>query len=690
MKKRLIYALSAVLLAGSALTVGKLLNNKFENSVQPAEAAETTSAIIENVGGTDYRVIYYYVDSNWEYGQGFGTNGNGGLGDHDFSHGYTYISSGISQTVQFGKTDSSGNSLNEVISDFTAKIYLPTNVSSIEFKSRYNSSNASHTTGSFDLTGSEECSSRQAYVVTTNFYDDPSIDPKGVWETYDEFMSRFKYIYFTVTSSWHGGESALNTDYVWVSHKASDGATVGRDFPITDNMIGTFESGKHYAKLLVSSASGATIQFENGHKASMPPAYSETWTIPTQDDALAYIHTNNGATNQGVHTATYLEAGDYVFFSPNSGWKNDDAIFRIVTCDIFEQDIEAYKKMTLLTSDKFGGLFTTNDVYYYQVTKSCSIVKFMRWNPNYPTETDTDTSHQWNYSNACYTNVSGAYWVDMTAYSGEYNGWSTDDTNINWTTIPYLYSLTSDQSATDDTARVFFNNSDTPWKDEGSCALRAEGGSATTKYWPKTVYFLSWFEDKDDSGTGVWYGYADVPTDINKINFSLFNGASYSPTLWNNSTSSDFEVVSDSFAKIYHAYGSTKEATAIAAGGAKGDTARTELIRNVLAAINTCSDNVFNGYKAYTNLNTYVFSHKTEYSTTQTAVTRNDEEAFAISYILECLAYRDVSGVTPSVTPKIIFFNEGSNGMVETIIIISAITLVAAATFFIIRRKRSI
>ncbi len=689
MKKRLIYALSAVLLAGSALTVGKLLNNKFENSVQPAEAAETTSAIIENVDGTDYRVIYYYIDSNWEYGNTFyyTSDSNG--------HCYKYTTDGENYVLNwFGQGSGGSADFSEIIGDFTAKIYLPVDVKTIRFQSSKNLDSSKPKQRETDELTIED--NYQSFVVTTSKWNSLAGDAgyqEGKWITrHTLFTDYLKNIYYTCTSGWVGGEkgpATLQETYVYVKHTGSDSKDIGRVYQLNSSLLVTLEgiSGT-FAKVLVSAKSGAIVRFQKTNETNPWKNYRSASVITTSisENSICYVYGNHTDDNeQEVSVGTILNAGDYIFFTPSSNWATDGAGFRVTTFGSGDAVQEERKALTLLTKSVFDGLFTEKTVYYYQLTKACFTLQFFRWDPTHMSDSAADKSddYKYNYSNECSIS-SDKFWLDMGTCDW-WNTWTDGTSGISWNTIGDLKHVRSDSTPTAATGRIFFNNSGSAWAADGACAIRAWGGSASKSLFPATCYILNWFEDKDSSSTDIYYGYVDVPLDIEYFQFVLMSEDTYDASVWNYQTSANIEFLASSTQCVYYASGSAKTTITISSGATKDGSARTPLMTKIVEAINTCSDNNVNGYKAYTGLNTTFYSAATSDAKAALATSRGGIE-MSIQEHFEAMAYRSINGVTP----KIIFFNEGSNGMVETIIIISAITLVAAATFFIIRRKRSI
>ena len=688
MKKKGLIMLTTLMLAGGAFASISAI--KKGNVAQKATA--TSEGLYETKdfgsGEEEYRVIYYYVDANWEYGKDFGHT------DKDFRYlfktidGESVVSSAY--TVAFGNSGS--GSYNEIISDFGAKIYLPTNVYSIEFRSR-NDSGARYTTGEFGLTG--DYSDRQAFVVTVDIYNHSSADPKGVWESKESFLSRFNTLYYTVTSPWNGGESSLNTDFVWIEHTGSDSETIGRDIPITDSMIHTFGNGNHYARLLVPSNSGTKVRFQNGHGKNWGAQCTQLGTITQDTSVFLYIDTENSYTTNQVWTQTpIIGADEYVFFSPSGKWAVADAAFKLTTTNIFGAG-EYLEYMPDLTESLLGGKFTNERTCYYKLKEPCSTLEFKRWDPDYK---DSKTEGYWNwYSNQCSIEY-GKTWVHMGHNNDWESTWDTSGSNSDARMRTIEARIINSTTPTDETGRIFYNHTNSPWDGDGQgiVAVEVTGEEYANKYWNKTRYILSWFQDNDEyNPSDPYYGFADIPLDADDYKFVLLEkeGAGYT---WNVQTNSAFTITDDSFAKVYYGSGSAKDDVAVSKGAAKDGYARTQLIMRVLAAIDTCSDNIYNGCGAYDELYG-TFLHDDEHSrdiitgTAKAALvaTRGGQEMSAQAHF-EAMAYRSINGVPTSGTRINIFNGFISEEKGITVIIlaaVSAVSLCALAFFYIKNRK---
>lgn len=261
-------------------------------------------------------------------------------------------------------------------------------------------------------------------------------------------------------------------------------------------------------------------------------------------------------------------------------------------------------------------------------------------------------------------------WTGPSTYNNKlyYNGnWVTSFKEVKKTT-----TLTSS------TGRVFFNNSGTHWGN-GTCAVYAWGGDASQTIdsnitMEGTFYHFNWFEDSND----IWYGYADIPTNITGYKIAKLNSDAYVTSL---SYDSDNAFTPDSFACVK--YGQSN-GNYISEGGAKDDVADTALMTAVINAYNTCSDSVLNGYGAYSALNTNFYSHATDAAKSAIATSLGGKSA-TIQAHFEGMAQRSVGANSSS---ALIVASITKGGSMIIIIVISAISLAAVGGYFLFRKKK--
>ena len=215
----------------------------------------------------------------------------------------------------------------------------------------------------------------------------------------------------------------------------------------------------------------------------------------------------------------------------------------------------------------------------------------------------------------------------------------------NWESLDYIQ--TSAVSPSTSTARVFFYNTETYWKDK-TVAIRAWGRSAgTVNNHPVsgTIYLggFQWFLDGS-----TWYGCADVPQDIDGFQIVETSGSGTSATAVD--YSNGFSLAEGA---IHVLYGDTynKSNKDLTAGGAHDDTANATLMAKVLEAINTCNSNSYAGYGAYSTLNTLFYSHATNDAKESTCRTLNNSTVFKVSAHFEGMSSRASGGSTAGVIP---------------------------------------
>ena len=199
-----------------------------------------------------------------------------------------------------------------------------------------------------------------------------------------------------------------------------------------------------------------------------------------------------------------------------------------------------------------------------------------------------------------------------------------------WSDLDYYQSSSSPSTST---TRLFFYNSNTKWKDE-TCAFRAWGGTAgsyQSRVVSATLYALSWFGDE----TGSWYGYADLPQNVTGLQIVALNGSNVPQTY----STSEFTIATAANRVLY----GSNDDRSISAGGAHDDAAGPTLMAKVLASINTCNNNAYSGYKAYSSLNTYFYSHATAAAKTSTCLSLGSSTPYTVDKHFEMLQKRDAA-----------------------------------------------
>lgn len=658
------------------------------------------NAKINNAKATDIyedgmRVIYYYIDSNWQYGEEKGRRFEYVSGRK--CHYYVYNES---TKCYFGTSPNSDGSYAEVISDCAAKIFLPIDVESIYFGSD-DGSNDNYKSETYSLF---EGDGKEAFVLTSNESQTIATKKKqyGVWITKRSFFTDYlKYIYFTCSSAWIGsnkGPARLQDSYIYVSHTGSDGANIGRLFQLNDSCLVTLDgiSGT-FAKVLVSAKTGATVRFQKTYQTNPWNNYrSNTQTIPSGENNIVYVYGyTTGNSEQDTSTGSFFNKDDYLFFTPSSNWSADNAGFRICTYGANSAEQESYVAMQKLDVSVFGGLFTSSTVYYYKVQKPFYQVMFLRWDPNYmgSSAADKSTTHQWNYSGKCNT-TSGKYWVNMNS-SSWYDTWTTSDSSgVSWSTYGDLRSLEGDATGpSNNTTRIYFYNSGTHWASSGKCALRTWGQREWRQGLDLVAYEFKWFQDNDTNNS--WYGYVDTPKTIAGCQIVKWSSSSYGANNSYYQSSADFDLSEGSSSCANAVLYGAAEGNAITKGGAYSDSAGSNLLSNVLSACNTCSDDRLSGFNSYLNLNNYYYSHAVSGAGSVSCKSMNSNTSYQIDIHFANLAsrYANPSIINKSMNSSIFLslLNDNESNLSTVVIIIaSSVSLLSiTALSILLVKKRS-
>ena len=683
------FAALAGILAFSAFST--MDNLYYDNEIKETKA--------NGIYDGDYRVIYYYIDSNWEYDGGFGFNVN------NRNHYYSYKIGDTSYTHnKFGSQGPSkgASCYSEVICDFAAKIYVPKTVTSIWFGSRDNDESNNCKTIESTLSDND---GKEAFIVTTSYWNNSNLQ-SGTWVSKTSFFRDYlKYTFFTSTNGWIGGPkgpSTIGQTWVFNTHNGSDGKSIGRYYQITDDNVVTLEgfSGT-FAKALVSAKTSSKVRFQKvGEMNPYKNLRSQTTTLSDGENQIIYIYGNHTGTfddtEQEVSVGTFLNKDDYLFFTPSSNWSGDNAGFRICTYGEDGAGQESYEAMTKLTINVFGGLFSSSDVYYYQLKKPCYQISFFRWNPTYMGDTASDKNpnldnHKWNESGKCDT-TAGKYWVNM-GTSDWYDTWTTSESSgVAWSSYGDLRCITSDQSgANNNTTRVFLYNSGTHWESGGVCALRTFGIREPHQNLDIVSYVFNFFEDS----TGDWYGYVDIPKTITGCQVVKMASETYGANNSYYQSNADFNLSSGSESCSNAVLYCAVDGNAISVGGSHDDEAGAVLLSKVLEACDTCSEDNLNGFISYPNLNNYYYSHAIAGAGSATCKSMNSNENYQIDIHFANIAsrYANPSLVNRSMNNGVLLglLNEGESNMSTIIIIIaSSISLLSiTALSILLVKKRS-
>lgn len=277
----------------SSLVISNSINKQ---SVAIEAKADTPSVgLYEKIGNTTYRVIYFHNHTSWERGNCFGTDG-------DWKYLYSTDGGSNYSTVQFKNSDS--YSTNEIIGDYTAKIYLPENVTHIRFRSYSTKTTKSYNTYALELSGSY--SNREAFWVNRDNYDvsitgtDNATEyALGEWISESAFLNRFYTMYFTSTNSSWVSNASLSNAYIRCSYlqdSTGEGWGQMKNSPtqgttaITSSMINAFDDGTKYVKFLVPKDCNQ-VWMEKSKKNTSEGANTGAFVNPI--DNYLYVVTSN-------------------------------------------------------------------------------------------------------------------------------------------------------------------------------------------------------------------------------------------------------------------------------------------------------------------------------------------------------------------------------------------------------------
>ena len=373
---------------------------------------------------------------------------------------------------------------------------------------------------------------------------------------------------------------------------------------------------------------------------------------------------DSGANKEVIQTeaANTGSAGDVIFFTPSNHWAEASATFKL----------QWYKNGSYLggafmnTVSFSGGKMSSRTTYYAAPTAAFDAVQILRFNPQ--------KSSQWNYSNN--SSVSGSNrWLVMTASCNWDNTWCAGDSSGTYWSAVDINKAGSDQTASTSTTRIFINNSGSHFNPAG---IRAWGGDASASIGgttsDATIYHLNWFEDR----SGVWYGYAEIPTNITGCKVVKLSSDDYDATVSYYCSNNDF-AISDIASRVLYC---PADGNQISFGGAKDDVAGASLMAKVLEAINTCSDSSLNGYNSYTNVNNFFYSHATAEAKSSTCTSLGGQSK-TVSEHMEGMARRPGSLPGSNILGSI-----AANDTSILLIAVGAVTLLSAGGYFLLRKKK--
>ena len=432
--------------------------------------------------------------------------------------------------------------------------------------------------------------------------------------------------------------------------------------------------GKYYEKY--GGLDGLRFKVYNGDTWKRDlPCWANSWKGNSEIEGKVIVFNgNNSYTIDSNIPSTSSKSSTY-YFVPHAVWNSTKSeTFKLSCC--FDQFEVGYISGTKVTSS-----FNGSAIWRFSYSGKCVL--------NYVVFNRLSSAGVW-WNKSGYVAVDGGYSSGSAKdiYVMPYGESSYDGfTSGSWQTNPKVVKLTTDQSPSTSTGRVFFYNSGTHWADNSGankgCAVYAWGGSAsptifTGRTAEATIYNLTWFND--DNGNS--YGYADIPTDVTGYKICRITAVDDYGTDTGYFSTNQFTP--DSFA--YVRYGQS-EGDYISSGGAKDNVAGANLMKKVIEAYNTCSNSVLNGYGAYSALNTNFYSHATAAAKSATHKSLNGSTA-SIQAHFEAMASRAAGNGQNSTRFVIFGKNNADFSSVGIIVLVSILSSIAVGGYFILRRKK--
>ena len=256
-------------------------------------------------------------------------------------------------------------------------------------------------------------------------------------------------------------------------------------------------------------------------------------------------------------------------------------------------------------------------------------------------------------------------------------------TNGGWQPIDHIFSKT-DYSASLSTMRLFINNSDAgSWQDSSQTCIRAWGSSNYS--FDGAIYELNWFQNTGTGASQKWYGYADLPLDIHGWELVRCSGSNIR-RVWNEGPKHEI-ITADETSRVYilSEYGQSWSWSSTKSDSAVGES----FAAKILEAYSTCHSGTFNGYGAYTQLNTNFFSHLTTAARNSTCTSLAGKSARVSEHVAGMAASY---GGTRATSDAIIIngdFNSASSMMMPAITA-TFVALAAGVGFLFFKKKKSI
>lgn len=241
----------------------------------------------------------------------------------------------------------------------------------------------------------------------------------------------------------------------------------------------------------------------------------------------------------------------------------------------------------------------------------------------------------------------------------------------------------SSSTPSSSTTRLFVHHDDcSNWKSNSSVTrIRCWGSSSYLNVVDGYVYDLSWTDSGGDDASGDWYGYADVPADI--TGWQLIRTSSYAREIWNRC---DGNVTGSFSSRIWRL---SENGWNFSWNASTGDSASgVNLMKTILAAIDTCSSSAINGYGAYSALNSNFYSTATASAKAATCRSLGGTTDFTVQTHFEKMAARP--GSLPG--SNYVLFNTAKNDISVILIAVSVISGIALTGFglYFFKKRKSV
>ena len=358
-KLRNILMISALAFAGLFGISAFSIDKQKDELATEKEAKADTGPIYETVGSVQYRILYFHVHSSIEASQYFGDTSQSNGWGYQYS---TNSGSSYSSKVLFGSTSDS-NTKNEIIGDFTVKMYLNSSVTHIRFGTRGMGSNYMRTPN-IELNGAGL--RKQAYWINEDNWNTKEFD--GEWITKNDFFSRFHVNYFTVSSSWHDGNSisALGADWIRV-HFDYNSSEVQRGTLITTTggTIHQFTNSSSYYVKFLYPKDAKEIFLSDCYNGESYRSVGEHKT--PVDNYLYNITSAKDWYNNWPQDVTYQQFNNIQFarfYFCDNNWGDCDNP-RIGTQDLQDHFSDSTLFVLTGTASSYAALDVPSRVYYY-------------------------------------------------------------------------------------------------------------------------------------------------------------------------------------------------------------------------------------------------------------------------------------------------------------------------------------